>query len=258
VSRSSRSGSATRRPSSAWVSSHVCVGGHRRRTERCVSRPMWRACRRMVGGRRDRLHRRAGALAPLCWRCSKCDAGEEVSLEDVVQLLEQHAGPLLSHDGAFAASRVQRAWIVDYGAFGFQFASGLMITFALEDRSGEQAEAAVKGMVADDIAQFGSRLLREEAARNPGARSRSRPGRPGIDQLPRRRRMGSGHRLRRRAPRGTRISRILHAFERPAGPVEQRVPGPTDQDLEAVGTRPVMPFSPFSPSAPDAATTRRR
>lgn len=91
--------------------------------------------------------------------------GKEVGLEEVEQLTRQNSGPLLPEDGDFSARSVSRAWTDNYGSFGFQFPSGLMITFSVESRTEEEAEIAMKEMVEADIADFGSSAFSVEELR---------------------------------------------------------------------------------------------
>jgi len=83
------------------------------------------------------------------------EPGKEVPIEEVEELIRQNEGPLLPQQGKFPADSVSRAWVDDYGSFGFQFHSGLSVIFSLESRSHQEAQTAFREMVEADIADYG-------------------------------------------------------------------------------------------------------
>ena len=91
--------------------------------------------------------------------------GTKISLERVGELIESMSGPLLPEEGGFTADSSKRAWMDEFGAFGYKFPSGLILIYQQDGRTQEEAEEAITGQVDADaengIFQFKTEELRD-------------------------------------------------------------------------------------------------
>jgi hypothetical protein len=106
----------------------------------------------LVSRSNDDANGRRAAIVP----APNPSPGDEVTVEQVEKMISDAGGPLLPREGEFSTASASRAWVDDFGAFGFQFPSGLIVIMQADTRTQTEAEQSIRGQIEADTAEFGA------------------------------------------------------------------------------------------------------